>query len=270
MRAIERIKIFYPHYSDLNLVYLLMPHKMTYIVADDDELFLMLIQQYLQYIPDLECIGAFNNSIPASNAIQNLNPDLLISDVEMPLLNGIQLVKSLNKLPLIIFVSSHKEYAVDAFEVDAVDFLTKPLLPERLIRSIDKVRQLIKLRHNTEQYEGFKMGPEESFFIRENSAYLRIPFNDVVYIESLDDFVNIFLQNNTKKIALVSLKNLEKQLPSSHFVRISRSHIVNKNKISSLDSNNLMLDKIRLNIGKTYGEHVIESVIGNKAIKRHL
>ena len=173
-----------------------MPHKMTYIIADDDELFLTLIQQYLLHIPDLECVGAYNNSISASNAIQNLNPDLLISDVEMPLLNGIQLVRSLNKLPLIIFVSSHKEYAVDAFEVDAVDFLTKPLLPERLIRSIDKVRQLIKLRHNNEHHEGFKMGPEESFFIRENSAYLRILFNDVVYIESLDDFVNIFLHAN--------------------------------------------------------------------------
>lgn len=144
-----------------------MPQKMTYLIADDDELFLTIIQQYLQAIPDLECIGAFNDSISASMAIQNLNPDLLISDVEMPLLNGIQLVKSLNKLPLIIFVSSHKEYAIDAFEVDAVDFLTKPLHPERLMRSIDKVRQLIKLRLNTEHHEGFKMGPEESFFIRE-------------------------------------------------------------------------------------------------------
>ncbi len=242
---------------------------MTYIIADDDELFLALIQQYLGTISDLECVGSFTNSMEASLAIQQLSPDLLLTDVEMPLLTGVQLVKSLNKLPLIIFISSHTAYALDAYEVDAVDFLTKPLQPERLFRAIDKVRNLLKMKSYSGPYESFQMGTEESFFIRENNSYFKILFNDVVYIESLDDFVTIYLQNNSKKTALVNLKNLELQLPSSHFVRISRSHIVNKNKIDSLDNNYLTLDKIKLNIGKTYLDQVHESVIGNKAIKRH-
>ncbi|MBL7819643.1 MAG: response regulator transcription factor [Saprospiraceae bacterium] len=247
-----------------------MPNRIRYIIADDDDLFRTLTLQYLNLIPDMECLGEFNDGLSAIAGIQNTHPDLIISDVEMPNLNGMQMVKSMSHIPLVIFISSHKQYAVDAFEVDAVDFLTKPIQPERLIKAIDKVRHLLDLKRTIQGHEGLKIENGDSFFIRENNAFVRIHFSDVNYIESLADFVSIYLLDGTKKTVLVSLKNLEIQLPSSLFIRISRTHIVNIHKISSLDSTMLHLGKIRLLIGKTYSEMVMQSVLGNAAIKRFI
>ncbi len=247
-----------------------MAQKISFVIADDDQLFRELTLQYSRQIPDLECLGEFDDALSAISGIKTMHPDLLITDVEMPMMNGVQLVKSLAQIPLIIFISSYKQYAVDAFDVDAVDFLTKPLVPERLLKAIDKVRNLIELKRNIAQDDGVKIETDHSFFIREKSAYVKIQFAEVNYIESLADFVSIYLTNGTKKTALVSLKNLEQQLPSSHFIRISRTHIVNKQKITALDNNIIALDKIQLPIGKTYTEHVMQSVLGNSAIKRFI
>ncbi|MBK7358296.1 MAG: response regulator transcription factor [Saprospiraceae bacterium] len=259
-----------PIWIKLNTFTFNMPYKIKYIIADDDDLFRTLTLEYLKLIPDLECIGEYKDGLTAITGIQNSHPDLLISDVEMPNLNGMQLVKSINQLPLVIFISSHKQYAVDAFEVDAVDFLTKPIQVERLMKAIDKVRNLLELKRNIPNQEGFKIENGDCFFIREKNAFVRINFSDVNYIESLADFVSIYLLDGSKKTALVSLKNLELQLPGSSFIRISRTHIVNTHKISSLDPTTMSLGKIRLLIGKTYSEAVLQSVLGNAAIKRFL
>jgi len=118
--------------------------------------------------------------------------DLLILDVEMPGLSGVQLAKSLSQVPMLIFISSHPGYAVDAFDLDAVDYLVKPASTERLMRAIDKARKLHELKMNTASGEGFKPGTDHSFFIKEKNAFVKIAFKDVLYIQSLGDFVNIF------------------------------------------------------------------------------
>lgn len=246
-------------------------HKpITYILADDDALYRELTLQHLQFIPDLECLAVCENAIEAKTQLQEHFPDILILDVEMPGLTGIQLAKSLTQLPLIIFISSHASYAADAFEVDAVDYLVKPAAPERLIRAIDKTRPLIEMKRSINGSEGFKLDADNSFFIKDKNAFVRINYSDVLYIESLGDFINIFLQNGEKKIALVSLKNVEQQLPASNFVRISRTHIINKEKVTSVDNSMVTLNRIQLHIGKTYTEAVMHAVIGNAAIRRFI
>lgn len=225
---------------------------------------------HLQMIPNLNCLGICSNAFEAKALLQKGLPDLLILDVEMPGLSGIQLAKSLTQLPVIIFISSHSTYAADAYEVDAVDYLVKPVAMERLMRAIDKARILIDMKQTIAPTEGFRIATDSSFFIKEKNSFVKINYGDVVYIESLGDFVNIILQNGEKKIALVSLKNLEQQLPSAAFVRISRTMMVNKNKITAIDIMTVCLDKIVLNIGKTYSEAVLQSVLGNAAIKRFI
>ncbi|MBL0146312.1 MAG: response regulator transcription factor [Chitinophagaceae bacterium] len=188
----------------------------------------------------------------------------------MPGLTGIQLAKSLNKLPFIIFISSHMNYAAEAYDVDAVDYLVKPVATERLLRAIDKVKMLKSLKREISAEEGFQRKDDESFFIKDKSAFLRIAFSDVLYAESLGDFVNIYLQTGEKKIALVSMKNFEQQLPATTFLRISRTHLVNKQKVTAIDNNAVQLGKIQLTIGSTYADNVMQNIIGNQAIKRFL
>jgi DNA-binding LytR/AlgR family response regulator len=138
------------------------------------------------------------------------------------------------------------------------------------MRAIDKARLLIEMKRSIAPSDGFRVAADCSFFIKEKNSFVKINYADVVYIESLGDFVNIILQGVEKKIALVSLKNLEQQLPAAQFVRISRTLMVNKSKITAIDNGTVSLDKIVLTIGKTYSETVLQSVLGNAAIKRFI
>jgi two-component system, LytTR family, response regulator len=247
-----------------------MSNEITYLIADDDPMYREVTQQQLSIIPNLKCIAESESAVEASKILQTILPDLLILDVEMPSLSGIQLAKSLTKLPLIIFISSHASYAADAFEVDAIDYLVKPVSIERIMRAIEKARILLEMKNSIAANEGFKKDNNDSFFIKDKNAFVRIHNNEVLYIESLGDFVNIFLENGQKKIALVSMKNIELQLPSSDFIRVARTHIVNKQKITSIDTNTVMLGKIQLNIGKTYADIVLQTVMGDSTIKRFI
>ena len=247
-----------------------MSNEITYLIADDDPMYREVTQQQLSIIPNLKCLAESESAVEASKILQTILPDLLILDVEMPGLSGIQLAKSLTKLPLIIFISSHATYAADAFEVDAIDYLIKPVSIERIMRAIEKARTLLEMKNSIALHEGFKKENNDSFFIKDKNAFVRIHNNEVLYIESLGDFVNIFLENGQKKIALVSMKNIELQLPSSDFIRVARTHIVNKQKITSIDTNTVMLGKIQLNIGKTYADSVLQTVMGGSTIKRFI
>ncbi len=248
----------------------LMAIVLSYIVADDDLIYRELTQQHLALIPSLQCIAVCENAKEVQEQLQRIIPDLLILDVEMPGFSGIQLAKSLTQLPMIIFISSHSQYAADAFEVDAVDYLVKPVAPERLMRAVEKVRVLAEMKNTISATEGFSAETEDSFFIKEKNAFIRINYTSVLYIESLGDFISIYLENGDKKIALVSMKNLEQQLPPAKFIRISRSQMVNKQKISAIDHSTIHLNKVQLHIGKTYLDQVMQAVIGNSAIKRFI
>lgn len=245
-------------------------HKLTYIIADDDPVYREITLHQLELIQNLECLAVCDSAVSASMELQKFSPHLLILDVEMPNLSGIELAKSLTVLPMIIFISSHSNYAADAFEVNAIDYLVKPVAPHRLMRAIEKARQLMELKRMIPANEGFKKENEDAFFIKEKNSFVKIDYKSVIYVESLGDFVNIFLEDGDKKIALVNMKNLEQQLPESNFVRISRTYLVNKNKITSVDSNHILLNKIQLPIGKTYAENVVKAIIGNNAIKRFI
>ncbi len=247
-----------------------MDNEITYLIADDDSMYREVTQQQLGIIPHLKCIAESESAVEASKILQTILPDLLILDVEMPGLSGIQLAKSLTKLPLIIFISSHASYAADAFDVDAIDYLVKPVSIERIMRAVEKARVLLEMKKTIAIGDGFKKENNDSFFIKDKNTFVRIHNSEVLYIESLGDFVNIFLENGQKKIALVSMKNIELQLPSTDFIRVARTHIVNKQKITSIDTNMLMLGKIQLSIGKTYADVVLQSVMGDSTIKRFI
>ncbi len=245
-----------------------MTGTLTYILADDDDLYREYTLQQLTAIPGLQCLAVCENAMSTREKLQDHQPDLLVLDVEMPGLTGIQLAKSLKQLPFVIFITSHLHYAADAFELDAVDYLVKPVPPERMLRAIDKVKLLSNIKASTNPAEAFQPKDPDSFFIKDKGVFTRIAYQDVMYAESLGDFVTLFLQNSEKKIVLVNLKHLEQQLPADRFVRISRMHLVNRQQITALENEQVHIGKIRLAIGKTYADAVLKSVVGNQVIKR--
>jgi two-component system, LytTR family, response regulator len=247
-----------------------MIKPLSYILADDDAMYREYTLEQLRLISGLECLHVCENAFDTRDRLLEQLPDLLILDIKMPGLTGIQLAKSLKQLPFIIFISSHASFAAEAFDLDAVDYLVKPVPPERLLRAVDKVKTLMEIKSNTNGEEGFSKQDEDSFFIKEKNAFVRIFNKEVLYAESLGDFVTLFLVNGDKKLVLVSMKSLEQQLSEKVFIRISRTHLVNKLMVTALDHDCLHLGKIQLPIGKTYTEAVMANIVGNQAIKRFL
>ncbi len=247
-----------------------MSNTLTYIFADDDEVYKETTLQQLRLLPQLECLAICENALEVSEKLLEHQPDLLILDVEMPGLSGIELVKSLTKTPMIIFITSHANYAADAFEVDAIDFLVKPVAMHRLMRSVEKARSLQEMKAAIPAGDGFKRSAEEAFYIKDKNVFTKINYSDVLYIESLGDFVNIFLEGGTKKIALVSLKALEQQLPQQFFLRISRTHMINRQRLTAIDNSQVSLGRIQLPVGKTFSETVMHAVVSGNLIRRFI
>lgn len=241
---------------------------LSYILADDDAVYRELTVQQLNLIPNLECLAVCETAMEAGKALQEKMPDLLLLDIEMPSLSGIQFAKSLPVTPMIIFISSHSSYAADAFDVDAIDYLVKPVQPHRLMRAVEKARQLMELKMAVAGEEGFKKNNEDSFFIKDKNSYVKIGYRELLYAESLGDFVTIYLEDGSKKVALVNMKHLERQLPTEWFTRISRTHLVNNHKITAIDSNMVSLNNLQLSIGKKYAETVLQQIVQNNVIKR--
>jgi DNA-binding LytR/AlgR family response regulator len=157
---------------------------------------------------------------------------------------------------------------VDAFDIDAVDYLIKPFSKERFIKAINKVREMVLIRreHFSEKIE--MEVHQDCFFVKDRNTFIKIAYDDVLYIQSLGDFSYIFLQNGEKKIVLAALKSFNQQLPEKYFVRISRTHLVNIKKITSLDHEIAQIGKIQLTMGKTYYEDALKKILGNGLIKR--
>jgi two-component system LytT family response regulator len=243
---------------------------LTYIIADDDELYRDFTLDQLNSIPNLQCLAVCESAIATRAELQTKQPDFLILDIEMPNLSGVALIKSLKEIPLVIFITSHPDFAVDAFELDAVDYLIKPVSIERLLRAIDKVKLLANLKKNTNPNEAIQTKDADSFFIKDKNIYHKIQYNEVIYAQSLGDFTYIFLENGERKIALANLKSLEMQLPEEKFLRISRTNLINLKKITGMDSESVFLGKVQLSIGKTYSEIVSNTVLGKQVIKRFL
>lgn len=247
-----------------------MPHKINYIIADDDHLHRELTNQYLITIDKMNCIGICSSAEEVAEMMEVVVPDLLILDIEMPGISGLELARSLTQFPFIIFITSHSHFAKEAFDVDAVDFLTKPISTNRLERAVEKVKNLAEMKRTIQKSEGFKINEKDSFFIKEKNAFLKICYSDVLYIESLSDFVIIFLKNGKKHIALANMKSVEQQLPKVNFIRISRSHMVNKQLVTSIEQGSVFVGNIQLTIGKTYMEEVMNEIVGDATLKRYI
>jgi two-component system, LytTR family, response regulator len=235
----------------------------TYILAEDELVHQRFAQQELAKITGLQCLAVCTDALATRLALQTQQPDLLILDIEMPGLSGIELAQSLAKPPHTVFITAHPQYAAEAFELDAVDYLVKPVKAARLLKAIDKVRLMMQLQADQQGHDPLRIYDDASFFIRDKNTFVKISYDDVLYIESLGNFVSIVLQNEQKKLALVNLKNIEQQLPLAFFLRISRTHVVNKKKITAIDKQAIHINTIQLLIGKNYTDAVLDSVLGN-------
>lgn len=220
------------------------------IAIDDEPLALMVIENYCARNKEIELVKTFSNLKDAQKYINQFPIDLMFLDIQISRTNGMDFYKNLNKKIPVIFTTAFAEYAVDGFNVSALDYLLKPIDYERFEEAIHKA-VLILVDKKLAQSEDFLM-------IRADYKLNKIAYNDIVYIEGLDDYVKIHLIDQKKITARISMKSILEKLPENLFVRVHRSYIVPLKKVKSIQNKILYLDQIEIPIGETYRNSILD------------
>lgn len=222
---------------------------MKYSLVDDNDTDRMLLEAFAQQHPQLHLQGSFANPLEAISSINNHPPDLLFLDIEMPLLNGIDFLRSLSHPPVCVFISSHPEFAIDAFELFALDYILKPLTQQRFDSTVGRARAYLDIKEKADKYEHHI--EEDSIVISEGYATHRIQISDILYLEALKDYTRIFtVTKNYVTLGNLSHSLLNLNIPQ--FRRVHRSYAVNARHIKSISDNNIIIHKKEIPIGKTY------------------
>ncbi len=210
---------------------------MRCIIVDDDEMARVSLEMLCDKIEDVSVIATFDNGIEALNWLKKEDVDLILLDIEMPDLSGMELVKSVDDLPQIIFTTSHAKYAMEAFEYQVTDFLPKPVQLGRLIKGIDRANELNdNVRPQVEQSQ---------LFVRVDGKFVRIELGDIMYIESLGDYVRFYSENGKKYIVHSTIKNIAQKITNDNFLKVHRSYVVNLSKVVDIEEANLLIkDKV--------------------------
>jgi DNA-binding LytR/AlgR family response regulator len=242
---------------------------MNVIIVDDEPLAQDVLETYIEKIPEFNLVRKCSNAFDANDVLQTESIDLMFLDIQMPQLTGTDFLKSLSKPPIVIFTTAYPNYAVEGFELNALDYLLKPISMDRFLKAANKAIQ----QHNLASNEGSGSGSnaeddhEAFFFVKADKKLIKVNYDEILYIEGLKDYV-IIRMDNDRVITLQTMKSLESKMPAPQFKRIHRSYIVNTNRIKAIVGN--MVEIIEKNqpkhlpIGKNYREELLDLINKNR------
>jgi DNA-binding LytR/AlgR family response regulator len=230
--------------------------KLKCAIVDDEFLARQYLTDYIGKIPFLELVGDYNSPLLVVDLIRKGKIDVLFLDIQMPDITGLDFLRTLDKSPLVVFTTAYKDYALESFEFNVVDYLLKPFSFERFLKAVNKVAEI---QENTKQVDyNQQVRPmlyDTYLTIRADRKHYKINYDSLIYIEGQKAYVT-FYTTNKKVTALASLKDLEDQLPDNQFIRIHKSYIVSIKHIESLEGNLIEINNIQLPVGKSYRKFV--------------
>ncbi|MFT3947390.1 MAG: LytTR family DNA-binding domain-containing protein [Agriterribacter sp.] len=223
------------------------------VVVDDEPLAISLLNQYIRRYEGLEMMDGFTDALESIGYINTNQVDILFLDILMPDITGIGVLKKLTNKPVVIFTTAHRDFAVDSYEMGVADYLLKPFDFERFKMAVERAVERIRLKE--------KDNPDltPGVFVKSDYKLVKISFQDIIYVESMDDYIRIYLQEGKSIITLMSLKLFLEKLPAAEFQRVHRRYIVAMNKINSLETRRLILKTgVEIPVGDTY-QQVIQN-----------
>lgn len=235
--------------------------KYKVLIVDDEEPARDLLKSYVQKIEELEIVAVLNNALDAKRLINNSEIDILLSDIQMNDLTGIDLVRTLKHPPITIFTTAYSEYALEGFELDIADYLVKPISFQRFCKAIDKAMELIQFKKAAPSppKDANEKSQSDYFFVKTNRKMVKVAYADILFIESYGEYVKIYTKDDVI-LALQRTSFMESMLPSTDFIRIHRSHIVNVNQIQEIDGQTVVIDRHRLVVSKRMKEHFFKLI----------
>lgn len=226
----------------------------TCIIVDDDELDRLTLVSYVRRYPFIRVAGVFESAAAALVFTQkNEPPDVLFLDIDMPGMNGIDLRKQLEQIPACIFVTSHPEFALEGFEMAALDYIVKPLKADRFAKAMERLEQFLEVHYKADLLD-YTLG-EDTLFIKDGHNHVKLQLHEIIYLEALKDYTGI-ITHKKKYCVLTPLGNLLKEKAFQTFVRIHRSYAVQRHFIKQISSREILINDMLLPIGRSYKETV--------------
>jgi DNA-binding LytR/AlgR family response regulator len=235
---------------------------MKCVIIDDEPLAVDLLQDFVKKVDALELVSTFNNAIDAVSFINQNNIDLVFLDIQMPHFSGIDFLNTIEKKPLVIFTTAYSDYAVEGFNLGAVDYLVKPIPFHRFLKAVVRAQQVLQPVTNTAIAEN-NNAPEieqDFMFVRAEYENVKLNFADILFIEGLKDYVKIYTTDNKFTLTLISLIKLENLLSSKGFARIHRSYIINIKHVKSIQKNKVLISDKRIPISESYKNSFFEKI----------
>jgi len=224
--------------------------KIRCLIIDDEELARKLLENYIQRIPQLELVAACSNPVAAMPILQKETIDLIFLDIQMPELSGTEFLRSLPQKPLTIFTTAYPEYALESYELEAVDYLVKPFSFERFFQAVNKTNKFLSKRASDKDF----------ILVKSEHKIYKITFDDIFYIQSMSEYVAYYTKDG-RILSLYALKKLETELPEDLFIRSHKSYIVAIKKVKTLEGNLMhLVNGEKVPIGQNYKEGVMARI----------
>lgn len=221
---------------------------MIAIAIDDEPIALDIVAAHAAKVPFIELTASFTNAFDAIAYLQQNKVDLLFLDIKMPDINGMDLLKTLSKPPLVIFTTAYSEHAVQSFELDAIDYLLKPFSLSRFLKACNKAKELFDLRSH------HPLSKVDFIFIKDGYEQIKVCFPDILYIEASGNYTQLHLKDDKLLSSRITINELAELLPKDQFIRTHRAYIIAKSKITKYDRSQVWLEDRVIPIGVTYAD----------------
>jgi DNA-binding LytR/AlgR family response regulator len=236
--------------------------KLNCLIIDDEPVARSGMEEYVNEVDFLNLIGKCENPLKAASYLKDHQIDLLLLDIHMPKLSGIEFLKTLKEPPMVIFTTAYSEYALEGYSLDIIDYLMKPVSFDRFLRAVQKASDFYALKHKAKAVD------QEYFFIKCDSKYERINFSELLFIESLQNYVVIHT-GERKYITYLTLSAVEEQLPQQQFMKIHKSYLIALNKVKAIEGNEVVLqNNHHIPISRALKDEVMNRILGNNLLKR--
>lgn len=225
------------------------------LIVDDNEMDRLIIEDYISHRDDLNLLGSFSSPVEALEILKSEKIQLLFLDIDMPVINGINFFKKLENPPLCVFITAFPDFALEAFDINAIDYLLKPVKPARFEEAVKRIKEWVDI---TEKAERYNLDIESNWItIKEGNTINKVMITDIIFLEALANWTKV-ITSSKRYITLYNLRNFLQELPGERFLRVHRSFAVSKNKINKFHDNEIQLGQYKVAVGKTYRQSVIE------------
>ena len=227
--------------------------KLNCVIVDDEPLSLDLLEQYISSVPELALVARCPDAFQALAVMRQKPVDLLFADINMPQLSGLSMVRSLQRPPLVIFTTAYPEYAAEGFDINALDYLVKPISFERFMRAVNKAVKAAELAKLTDRTPHEEQNDPGSITLRVDRKHYRVAFRDILFAQAWGDYVKLQIISGML-LANASLKQLELGLPPNCFIRIHKSYLIALNRVEYLEGNQVRIGHFTIPVGISYRE----------------